>query len=592
MLKAYKIAVLAIYVVAALVSIGYNLGSGVTVSGGAGVLKTGGTVSDVDGKEITSVVGWYDAVSAGETHFVTYEGNSYELPSSVLKNVTVKELKRNNLDLGIDLQGGTRVLLKPAEKVSSEVVNTAIIPVLQSRINAYGLQEIVLRSECDIENCFVVVEIAGESKDVIERLLASRGNFEAKIPNEVRISGGRGSFLLGGNAHSVELSGDKIKIDSGTFERGGTITLDGVDHEILNYTENSVFLSASVLKGSDVENVFTDSTRSVIQRINGGYRFAFSILLSREGAERFAKVTSGIGADPSRSGYLRYPIILYLDNKPVTELSIAADLAGRVLTEISIEGFREDRQGAVSERSALQSILKAGALPVGLDIVNIESVSPKLGSGFMDSASKSAFFAVIAVSIVVLARYRSLKIALPMVLTSIGEVIILLGISAHGNNLPWITAMFAGLVLVGLAYRKKVHVEVLDLFGILLVPLLAVFFSWTIDLAVIAGVIAFIGTGISQMIIISDEVGRHRLVPISPWEKIKKAFSMVFASAITVISAMFALLFVGVGLVKGFAITSIVGVLVGVLITRPAYGQVVEIVLSQKKTAINPTSHV
>lgn len=67
---------------------------------------------------------------------------------------------------------------------------------------------------------------------------------------------------------------------------------------------------------------------------------------------------------------------------------------------------------------------------------------------------------------------------------------------------------------------------------------------------------------------------------------------MVFASAITVISAMFALLFVGVGLVKGFAITSIVGVLVGVLITRPAYGQVVEIVLSQKKTAINPTSHV
>lgn len=583
MLKAYKVAVLAAYVIAALLSIGYNFGNGVTVSGGAGVLKSGGVISEVDGKDVTSVNNWYDMTSAGGAHFVTFNGNSYELPSSVLQNITVKELKRNNLDLGIDLQGGTRVLLKPAEKVSAETVNTAIIPVLQSRINAYGLQEIVLRSECDMDNCFVVVEIAGESKDVIERLLASRGNFEAKIPNEIKLFDGRGSFLLGGNSHTVEKAGDKIKIDSNVFSQGGVAAIDGVDEEVLNYTDSSVFLSASILKGDDIENVFTDSTHSVIQAVSGGYRFAFSILISRDGAGRFAKATSGIGIDQSRAGYLKYPIVLYLDGRPVTELSIASDLAGRVLTEISIEGFREDRKEAVSERSALQSILKAGALPVGLDIANIESVSPKLGSGFINSAVKSAVFAVIAVFMVVLIRYRSVKIALPMVLTSLGEVIILLGVSAHGNDLPWIAAMFASLVLVGLAYQKKIHVEFLDLFGVLLIPMLAVFLSWTIDLAVIAGVIAFIGTGISQMIIISDEVGRQRLIPISPWEKIKKAFSIVFASAITVVSAMFALLFIGVGLVKGFAITSIVGVLVGVLITRPAYSQIVEIVLSEKK---------
>lgn len=583
MLRSYKVIILSVYVLAALLSIGYNLGNGVTVSGGAGILKSGGVVSEVDGIAINSVNEWYGAVSGDGPHFVTFDGNSYEVKSDILKNVTVRDLKRNNLDLGIDLQGGTRILLAPVEKVSSETVNSQIIPVLQGRVNAYGLQEIVLRSECDLDNCFVVVEMAGESRDVIERLLASRGNFEAKIPHEVKLFDSRGSFILGSDSHVIEISDNRISIDGTAYEQGATAVVDGIDHEILNYTSSSVFLSASVLKGDDVENVFTDSTRSVIQSVSGGYRFAFSILISRQGAERFAKVTSGLSEDPTRSGYLKSPIVLYLDNGPVTDLSIASDLAGRVLTEISIEGFRQERKEAVAERSALQSILKAGALPVGLEIANIESVSAGLGSNFMESAARSAVFAVLAVAVVVTVRYRSLKIALPMVLTSVGEVVILLGVSARGNSLPWAGALLLSLALILLAYQKKIHVDFLDLFGVFLIPVMAVFLSWTIDLAVIAGTIAFIGTGISQMIIISDEVSRSRLVPISPWEKIKKAFAMVFASAMTVISAMFALLFIGVGLVKGFAITSIVGVLIGVLITRPAYSQIVERVLSEKK---------
>ncbi len=583
MFKWYKVLVLAVYVAAAMLSIGYNPGSGVTVSGGAGALANGGIISDVDGNKITSVAGWYDSVSAGGRHFISFNGNSYELDSDILRNITVKEPKRNNLDLGIDLQGGTRVFLKPAEKVSSETVNSAIIPVLQNRVNAYGLQEIVLRSECDIENCFVVVEIGGESQDVIERLLASRGNFEARIPQEITMAGDGGSFRVGGVSYGVKKSGDSIAIGDAVMDENGTFSVGGIDHRLINVTGNSVFVSSSILEGNDIENVFTDSTRSTMQKVAGGYRFAFSILLSKAGAERFAKVTSDLGISTTNGNYLSSPIILYLDNKPVTDLNIAADLAGRVLTEISIEGFRETRQEALAERSALQSILKAGALPVGLDIVNVESVSPTLGSSFIDSAMRSALFAIIAVSLVVMVRYRNLKIVLPMALTSVSEAVILLGIAANGGDAPWIIALATNSFIMAAAYYKKIHVEASDLFGIILTPLMAVFLSWVIDLSVIAGVIAFLGTGMSQMIIISDEVGRHRLVPITPWEKIKRAFSIVFASAMVTMSAMFALLFVGVGLVKGFAITTIVGVLVGVLVTRPAYSQIVEAVVSAKK---------
>ncbi|MFH0889609.1 MAG: MMPL family transporter [Candidatus Aenigmatarchaeota archaeon] len=586
MLKLYKVLILVVFVAAAMLSIGYGVGNGVTVSGGVGLLRSGGTITDVDGNNVRSVQDWYDFIAADGAHFVTYNGNSYELESALLRNVTVKDLKRSNLDMGIDLQGGTRVMLKPAEKVTAETVNTAIIPVLQSRINAYGLQEITLRSECDIENCFVIVEIGGESKDIIERLLASRGNFEARIPLEVKLYRGTGTFSLGGATHNVKLSGSDVLVDNNVVMQGGTINIEGVDEQVLNATNDSVFLSAIVLKGSDIENVFTDSTRSVIQRTTDGYEFSFSILISKEGAERFAKVTSGIGLDVTRRTYLASPIILYLDGKPVTELNIASDLAGRVLTEISIQGFRQDRQSAVSERSTLQSILKAGALPVSMNVVNVESVSPKLGSGILDAAFKSAIFAIIAVSAVVLVRYRSIKIALPMVITSVCETIILLGIAAGGNDLPWVAAFIINTSLMVLAYRSKVHIDISDIIGVVLTPAMALFLSWTMDLSTIAGFIAFLGTGIGQMIIISDEMKRVHLVEISFWEKIRRAFSMIFASAITVVSTMFALLFIGVGIVKGFAITTMIGVLVGVLVTRPAYSQIVEYFLSKKEVIL------
>ena len=48
----------------------------------------------------------------------------------------------------------------------------------------------------------------------------------------------------------------------------------------------------------------------------------------------------------------------------------------------------------------------------------------------------------------------------------------------------------------------------------------------------------------------------------------------------TVVVAMVPLLFAGAGLLKGFAITTIIGVTIGVFITRPAYSAFIEIILT------------
>jgi len=152
---------------------------------------------------------------------------------------------------------------------------------------------------------------------------------------------------------------------------------------------------------------------------------------------------------------------------------------------------------------------------------------------------KYSFYAAIIAMFVVAAalviRYRKIKITIPIMTTLIFEVTMILGISS----------------LIG----------------------------WQMDLPSVAGIIAAIGSGIDDQIVIVDEVLRketeeEKLASLA--SKIKRAFSIVFMSAGTLVFAMAPLLFMGLGILKGFAITTIIGVFVGVFITRPAYASIVK----------------
>jgi preprotein translocase subunit SecD len=137
--------------------------------------------------------------------------------------------------------------------------------------------------------------------------------------------------------------------------------------------------------------------------------------------------------------------------------------------------------------------------------------------------------------------------------------------------------MIIGFVLIAVSWWKKHEIDIFAWVAVVLIPLLGLM-SWTIDLAAIGGIIAAIGTGMDNQIIIADEAlmqtDEKRVYTIK--DKIKRAFFIIFSSASTVIAAMFPLMLVGVGLIRGFAITTIVGVLVGILVTRPAYARIIE----------------
>ncbi len=131
------------------------------------------------------------------------------------------------------------------------------------------------------------------------------------------------------------------------------------------------------------------------------------------------------------------------------------------------------------------------------------------------------------------------------------------------------------------------EVDVIAWIGALLIPILGLL-TWTIDLPAIGGIIAAIGVGVDNMIVIADETltrrEEERKILYTIKDRIKRAFFIIFGSASTTIAAMVPLMSLGVGLVRGFAITTVVGVLVGILITRPAYAKIVEMGTSREKT--------
>ncbi|MFB6077156.1 MAG: protein translocase subunit SecD, partial [Candidatus Nanohaloarchaea archaeon] len=195
-----------------------------------------------------------------------------------------------------------------------------------------------------------------------------------------------------------------------------------------------------------------------------------------------------------------------------------------------ITGSEKTREKAITEMNQLQSVLKSGALPTSINIVQTTRVSATLGKQFLRTAIIAIIVAILAVALVVYLRYRDPRIVVPLTLTGFSELAMIFG--------------FAAAV------------------------------GWTIDIPSIAGIIAAVGTGVDDQIIITDERGKQHLRSFK--KRFKRAFFIIFTSAASTIGAMLPLTRIGAGEITGFAVTTIAGVVIGVAITRPAYARVLQ----------------
>ena len=185
----------------------------------------------------------------------------------------------------------------------------------------------------------------------------------------------------------------------------------------------------------------------------------------------------------------------------------------------------------------LQTVLLTGSLPVKLEVVKIDTISPSLGKEFLRNVMLVGVLALIAVSGVVLVRYRKIVVIFPMILVMLSELVLILG--------------FAALV------------------------------GWNLDLASIAGLIVVVGTGMNHFIVITDETLRKEAEAIDWKTRIKNALFIIMGAYVINLGSLVPLFWAGAGLLKGFALTTIVGMSVGVLIARPAYATIVKILLEE-----------
>ncbi len=264
--------------------------------------------------------------------------------------------------------------------------------------------------------------------------------------------------------------------------------------------------------------------------------------LNSKGAREFGVAAVKYGAADNPGAH---ELIMLLDDDEVYSAplnpTLASDLKG--LYEIYGEDGDWPSRGLVAntgsgdegeiEARQLQVHLSAGALPVQVTVIGSGQVPASLGAQFKEQALIAGLFALLTVALVIFLRYRQKNILIPMLATSLSEVFMILG--------------FATLI------------------------------GWQLDLPGIAGIIAVIGTGIDHLVIITDEVLYEGKIPTLKvyLSRISKAFAIIFAAAATTIIAMSPLLVMGFGALKWFAVTIIIGVLIGVLIARPAYGRVI-----------------
>ena len=242
-------------------------------------------------------------------------------------------------------------------------------------------------------------------------------------------------------------------------------------------------------------------------------------------------------------GDQQWCLLTVVDDEVVDAHSMSPDLAqsmgsGDWVTSPTFQMIVPTQQDAYQ----LSVNLNSGALeaPLDFDREQTFSLEPALADQFKLYSLIIGGLSILTVSGMVFLRYRNPKVAVPMILTATAEVVILLG--------------FAALIRMPL------------------------------DLSHVAGFIAVVGTGVDDLVIIADEVmddgevNSRRVFE----SRFRKAFWIIGAAAATTIIALSPLAVLSLGDLRGFAIITILGVLIGVLVTRPAYGDILQRLLTDK----------
>ncbi|MBR6267791.1 MAG: protein translocase subunit SecD [Selenomonadaceae bacterium] len=343
----------------------------------------------------------------------------------------------NSIRQGLDLQGGTHVVLEAEDTPQAQVNDDAmqrVVKIMEKRVNELGLTEPIIQRE-------------GERRIIIE------------------------------------LPGIKDP-DKAIQTIGKTAMLEFKDEE-----------GNTVLTGTDLKDAQAATNPQTNQHV-------VHLEFSDEGGQKFADLTTkNVGRT----------IAILLDGEVLTAPNVREPILGG---KAEISG-----QKTLEEAQQLAVLLRSGALPVKVNIIETRTVGPSLGQ---DSKDKSQFAFVIgigAVLIFMLAFYR-------------------------------MSGFIADVSLMAYTILLLFILKSLDA---------------TLTLPGVAGIILSIGMAVDANVLIfehfKEEYRMGKSLRLAMDAGFNRVFTTIFDSNTTTIIAAAVLFFFGTGTIRGFAITLGLGVI-------------------------------
>lgn len=493
------------------------------------------------------------------------------------------------IHFGIEFVGGTQIPITLEHPINVTAM-TSLISALQQRVSTFGLKQVTVEGVGNSEVYVTIPTVSGSEINNTISLIQSQGVFQGIVNGREALNGsallsgslGASQPVVAGGNVSWQVSFYITQQAAVTFAKAVFGQANKPLYMFLDRPSNAIVLINSSLLGSGVTSIgenrsvrlqvleqaasfgnqtlaievynpdlsnanavasffaasggryksvilANDTPRSIVENVSK-FNYTLKYVSRQSMAPAFISAFEGTAQVVSIDswpaiGLLSSPIL----SPGVTNGTIGQsyEISGYSPQGLSLQG---KENFAVNQSKQIVSILSGGSLPVHVIVGVPTTIPPTLGQHFELISALALLLAILAVSATIAIRYRRGFLIFPIILTTFAELFIILSI----------------IGLIG-----------------------------TIDLAAVAGMIAVIGTGVDAQIIITDEVlsgtEEHGLRL-----KLGNAFYIIWVDAGLLVVAMLPLLFSTTLItIIGFAESTILGVLFGAFITRPAYGAII-----------------
>lgn len=452
------------------------------------------------------------------------EGNSQVI------DLLVAEFKKRNIKMSryfYDVRDSDEEIIGKLRKEAQDAVVRAK-EIIRNRVDQYGVAEPVIQTQ-GLRR--IIVALPGVSdEDRVRKLLKGTAKLEFKLvrDNESMLEAFDriNRFLAESESpgDSVEVSSNPLYENIAVMQNGRAYApeysreyLTGLfqreDIQKLLPKDSEIRLSARPITGSDGDTFYDMFLLKKTPELTGGViteakaTFGASALqpevtmrMNSDGTAKWARIT---GANIGRR------IAIVLDGAVYSAPVVESKIPGGSSVINGIE--------SIEEAQDLEIVLKAGALPAPVRIIEERTVGPSLGADYIRSGLFSAGWGLCIVAVFMIVYYRKAGVAADIALVL---------------NILFVLSVLAG-------------------------------FSAALTLPGIAGIVLTIGMTVDANVLIfervREEIAAGKNLRLAVDTGYSKAFSAIVDSQITTLGAGFLLYIYGIGPIQGFALTLMIG---------------------------------